>query len=79
MKQYSRTLQAGYYVLPCQLICETQVKNRERASVIMLFNVWKVPELFCSKQSYLDECENITIPEEQSQANSEELFQWQDL
>ena len=75
MKQYSRTLQAGSFVLPCQLLCETQVEDRERSCVMMLFNVWKVPELSCSEQSYLDEFEYITIPEEQSQANSEELFQ----
>ena len=75
MKQCSRKLLAGYYVMRCQLLCETRVKDREHSSVMMFFNIWRVLELTCSRQSYLSEVETIPIPEEQSQANSKKLIQ----
>ena len=71
MKQCSRKLLAGYYVMRCQLLCETRVNS----SVMMFLNIWRVLELTCSRQSYLSEVETIPIPEEQSQANSKKLIQ----
>ena len=57
-----------------QLLYETRVKDRERSSVMMFFNVWKMLELTCSGQSFLSEVETITMPEEQGQANSKGCF-----
>lgn len=44
MKQSSRTLLAGHYVLRCLLLCETTVKESESSSVKTYLNIRRVLE-----------------------------------